>query len=112
MKDYVCTHCGGKISTINMRYEYCGTQYKIEHEQILRIETYNNPVETFGAEQIISHEMIVALGAEKASEIALKHLSQKLAECITPMMRVETEYDHYMDAQRVKGIVKIIRPVK
>ena len=112
MKDYVCTHCGGKISIINMRCEYCGTQYKIEHDQILRIETYSNPVEIFNAEQIISHEMMVALGAEKASEIALKRLSWKLAECITPMMRVETEYDHCKHVQRVRGIVKIIKPVR
>ncbi len=95
-----------------MRCEYCGTQYKIEHDQVLRIETYSNPVETFGAEQIIPHEMIVAVGAEKASEIALRHLTQKLAECIAPMMKIETEYDLDIDAQKVRGIVKVIRPIQ
>lgn len=112
MKEYVCTHCGGHVSPYSMRCEYCGTQYKVENDHILRIETYQNPVETFAAAEAVPMEMINALGPEKAGEIALRHLTDKLAQCIAPMMRIETEYDYGNCLQKVRATIKIVRPVK
>ena len=112
MKEYICTHCGGHVSPYSMRCEYCGTQYKIENDRIYTIETFQNPVETFTAEQVMPMEMIKAYGAEKVSEIALHNLTCKLAECIAPMMIVETEQDYQNYAQRVRATVKIVRPAK
>lgn len=110
MKDYTCTHCGGQINPQTMKCEYCGTQYKIENDQILRIETFHNPVETFSAAEVISREMILKLGPENASEYAMHHLASKLAECISTVMQVTTKYDYNRDLQMVRGTVKFVRP--
>ena len=110
--DYICTHCGGHVSPHSMRCEYCGTQYKSRDDQIIRIETFHNPVETFTAAEEIPMEMINQLGAEKAGEIAIKQLSHKFAECIAPMMKIETEHNPYMYSQRVRATIKVIRPLQ
>ena len=112
MKEYICTHCGGHILPHNMKCEYCGTQYKFENDQIFRIETYQNPVETFTAAEVIPMEMMNVLGPEKAGEMAMRHLTNKLAQCIAPMMRVDTELDYKTCSQRIRATVKIVRPVK
>lgn len=112
MKDYTCTHCGGHISPYNMRCEYCGAQYEFKNDQIFRIETYQNPVETFTAVEVIPLETMNALGAEKAGELAIRHLSDKLAQCIAPMMRIDTEHDYNYCSQRIRATVKIVRPIK
>ena len=110
MKDYRCTHCGGHISPTTMKCEYCGTQYKIENDQILRIETFHNPVETFSAVEVVSKEMILKMGVENAGEYAMRHLASKLAECIPTAMQVTTEYDYSQGVQMIKGTIKLIRP--
>lgn len=112
MKEYICSHCGGHVSPHNMRCEYCGTQYQFRDDQIIRIETFQNPVETFTCVEEMPMEMIHQLGAEKAGEMAIRHLSQKFAECIAPMMRIETEQNFQTCAQRIRATVKIIRPVQ
>ena len=110
MKDYRCTHCGGHISLTTMKCEYCGTQYKIENNQILRIETFHNPVETFSAVEAVSKKMMLEMGAENASEYAMRHLASKLAECIPTAMQITTEFDRDRDVQMIRGTVKFVRP--
>lgn len=112
MKEYICTHCGGHILPHSMKCEYCGTRYKVEEGEILRIETFQNPVETFTAVEAIPEEMLYTLGAEKAGEMALHHLSQKLAKCIVPMMQIETRRDYQHFLQEVRATIKIVRPEK
>ena len=55
-------------------------------------------------------DMLKTLGPAQASEIALTRLSEKLAECIAPMMMIETENDLSAMSQRVRATVKIVRP--
>ena len=112
MTDLICTHCGGQISPRNMKCEYCGTQYKAEHDQVFRIETYQSPIETFAAEALMPNEEIQFLGAERASEFAIRRLTDKLVECVAPMMKIETEYDYGVMAQRVRATIKVVRPAK
>ena len=113
MKDYTCEHCGGRIKPSTMRCEYCGTQYKIENDRVLRIETFQNPVETFCVEEIIPIEKMKSFGAEQVSEMALKHLTKKLAESITPMMmQIDSEYDFSISGERVRATIKVVRPYR
>ena len=71
MDKYICSCCGGKINRITMTCEYCGTQYEEKHDNLIRIETFRNPVETLGCDIPIPTELFMELGAKKASEVVM-----------------------------------------
>lgn len=108
---YTCECCGGHINRQTMVCEYCGTRYKKENNEIIRIETFTNPVRTFTAKFAIDHNIIIDYGPEQASEIAIKELANELSKCIAPMMSVYSEFDidHYRHI--IAGQIKIVEPV-
>lgn len=108
---FICECCGGAINPRTYQCEYCGTQYKRDDDdQIIRIETFRSPVRTFAAEVVIDSYDIQTMGAETASAIAVKSLTQKLAECIAPYMSMEQEYVIDRNIHKIRGKVKIIEP--
>lgn len=108
---YQCECCGGSIDPKTLKCEYCGMTYKMENEQLFRIEHVYNPVDTLVSRQSIPNEFFVNLGPEAAAEMAIHKLSRELAEVIAPYMRIEHSYNYERHMQEITAEVKIVRPV-
>lgn len=110
MKELKCKNCGAPINPQTLRCEYCGTQYKRDYDNVLRIETYQSPCRTYKTQMVIPKEEIKYLGQETVSEIAIKQLSRNLAEAIAPNMELHTEYDPCYMQQKITARVRIVEP--
>lgn len=110
MKKLICKCCGGKINSSTYRCEYCGTQYEKHQDNIIRIETYQNPCRVYKAQMYMRNDEIEMLGKENASEIAIKQLSRNLAEAIEPNLEIVTEYDPLLMSQKISARVRIVEP--
>lgn len=88
MKPYICPQCGGQVNRAKMICEYCGTQFREEHNEI-RVVTYNPQVHTLGANVIFPKEIVVQSPRE-ASEYAIRSLAQEFADGIGQFMEVQT----------------------
>ena len=109
MDMYKCKCCGGHIDRVTMTCEYCGTRYKEENNHIIKIETFQNPVETFSA-QIVMDDELMRYSVDDASRIAIEQLSRELTKCVAPMMVVDHYYDPLYMQHKIRGTVKIVRP--
>ena len=108
---YKCPCCGGNVNTATMRCEYCGTMFEQRNNNLLRIETYRNPVRTLrGAVVIPSHE-VRYLGPEETSKLAMSRLQSKMAEAIADVMSYTVEYDLDHLDYRIYGEMRAVVPV-
>lgn len=104
-----CQCCGAPINRATMTCEFCGTQYQRSQNDILRIETYSDPVVTLRSNRAITDEELKSLGPELASEIALRSICREFADSMMPFIKVDTNLSPGKPA-RVYGTVKFIRP--
>lgn len=112
MQKMICECCGGAINPHTLKCEYCGTQYKRdEYENVCRIETYTNPVETLRVRQNISSEVARDIPLDDISRICLGEMAHQLAEIMYPYIKIRHEYDYKYDEHRITGEIKIVRPV-
>lgn len=111
-KAYICQCCGGTINRATMKCEYCGTEYEKADDQVrLRIETFQNPVETLGCQVGITDEDMIALGPEAASKLAMQKMCRQLSECLAPFINMRIEHDPSTRIHHLEGRLKIVRPV-
>lgn len=113
MDKYVCDCCGGKINTLTMTCEYCGTKYKRDDDdwaKPIRIETYRNPINTYTAcVKVDAYD--VQNDPTTTSRIAVEELAHELAKSIAPNMVVETQRDIYSGGYLVYGTVRVVKPI-
>lgn len=110
MKKLICECCNGKINPNTLRCEYCGTQYKKDEDNTIRIERFENPCRVYKTQICIPVSEIEMLGNENASQIVIKQLSRNLADAIAPNMEIQTEYDPCFMMQRISARVRIVEP--
>ena len=108
---YLCECCGGTVDPVTLKCDYCGTKYKRDLNNTIRVETFINPVRTFSATTALDVDGIRTLGVEQASEFAMKHLARQLAEAIPQNMLVESELDPVHHCYNVRGMIKLVEPV-
>ena len=108
---YICQCCGGRIDPLTMICDYCGAAYKKDHDNVIRIETFHNPVQTFSAQVAVDPYLLRELGPEKASEVAMNQLVHELSKCIAPMMEVYSDYRIDSGTYVVNGRIKMVQPV-
>lgn len=111
MNKYICPCCGGTINRASMTCEYCGTGFKEEHDNLIRIETFRNPVRTFEARVFIPDNWFSEFGVESVSKLAVEELVRELSKSIAPMMEVHNEHDLRTMSNIFSGRIKIIQPV-
>ena len=109
MDKYICECCGGKVNRATMTCEYCGTQYKEEANNLIRFETYRNPVQKLCVTTSFPEEAFKERPKEMA-EYAIRHTAMKFAECIAPYMVMETEYAPEYHQRRIYGQIRIVVP--
>ena len=110
-ESYICQCCGGRIDPKTMTCDYCGTAYKKEHDNLIRIETFHNPVQTFAAQVAMDPYILTELGPKEASKVAMNQLVDELSKCIAPMMEVYSEYRPEFGIHVVNGRIKVVQPV-
>ena len=110
MDKYVCSCCGGKINRATMTCEYCGTRYKEEYGNVIRFETFQNPVRTLASKVSLDRRMLMDSPQEYA-EYAIKSLAREFAECIVPFMDVEYSYDPFYCIGTLAARIKVVEPI-
>ena len=80
---YKCSCCGGNLNRATMTCEYCGTRYKEEYGNVIRFETFQNPVRTLNS-RIVLDEFAIKAQPKEYSEHVIKALAREFAECIAP----------------------------
>lgn len=109
---YTCQCCGGRLNRRTMNCEYCGTQYEYnDRMNVIRVETFRNPIKTLACRTVLPREHAIALGAENASQIMKCSIANQLADALTDVMAYQVTYDpdyqqYTMDA-RIKAIIPV-----
>ena len=107
---YICECCGGRINRLTMTCEYCGTQYKEEFNNVIRLETYQNPIREFKALFRVTDEMIHSLSPKEISELAIRNMSNELAKSIAPFCEYKQEHDFIQKGYKITSRIKIVQP--
>ena len=110
MNKYICPCCGGRINRASMTCEYCGTGFKNEHDNLIRIETFQNPVVTLGKSIMIDYRDF-CMSPDQLSKYAIEKLAHGYAEVIAPYMDIESRFDPYNAAHILDARIKIVNPV-
>lgn len=109
MKSYKCENCGASVNPNTGVCEYCGSRYRIHDDNLIRIETYQNPIKTYMAEMLVPDEYVI-IDADGISEYAVDSLAHKLADAFKENMDVKLEHDPRMNVQRMTARVRIVEP--
>ena len=107
---YKCSCCGGDIDRKTMTCEYCGTRYKEEYGNVLRIETFQNPVRTL-ATRIVIDDFAMRTAPKDYSEFAIRELARQFAECIAPYMDIQHTFDSRTRISRLDARIKVVEPI-
>jgi len=116
MEKYICDCCGGAIDPRTMTCEYCGTKYKRNDDywaKPIRLETFQNPVNTYTARVSISEYDMRAFNGDmdSLSRWAVDSIAHELAKSIAPNMSVESERDIRYGGYNIYGTIKVVEPV-
>ena len=107
---YKCSCCGGNINRATMTCEYCGTQYKNEYGNVLRVETFQNPVRTLGCKRMLDRQVLMN-NPQEYSEYAIRSLAGQFAEAIAPYMYLESSLDYKTGQIILDAKIKVVEPV-
>lgn len=110
MIKYTCQCCGANINPRTLKCEYCGTQYKDEFDNLVRIQYCVEPIDTYGAIVNVSNFELEAMG-EKSGEIISETLARKLTEVIKRNISISVNNDPHHCNQIFKGTIKVVRPI-
>ena len=111
MKAMICTVCGAAINPEKMMCEYCGTYYeKDKDDNVVKIETYQNPIKVYKSEVNIPQEYVYYCDSKEISKLAIEQLSHNLADAIAENMEVDVRYNPIYECQRVTAKIRIIEP--
>lgn len=111
LKALICERCGAQIDRKTMKCSYCGTEYIIKDDRVVRIETFTNPVRTIRAKSTID-----AFSAARVKdlpdymEFCVKELAHKMADAIYESMQIrvtENSIDHGYD---IESEIRVIVP--
>jgi len=111
MDKYKCSCCGGNINRVTMTCEYCGTEYKEEYGNIVRIETFTNPVRTIASTMALD-KFALQMNPKEYSEYAIRKLAIELAECLVPFMNIHPSFDLGREQIILDARVKVVEPIK
>ncbi len=112
MEQLKCPNCGGNINRAKMVCEYCGTQFKKDHEtnDYLRIETFRPGIEVLKARIIIPHGFVCEMGEEDVATLARKEMVKQIAESLDVYMDVRSSFDIARFEHHIEGQIRVARP--
>lgn len=111
MDKYICQCCGGKINPISLVCEYCGTQYKQEWDNIIKIETFQNPVKTIATRIHVSPDELINFAKdENFTKYLAQRLQRQIAEGISPFIKCEIEENYIAGGINISGYMRGVIP--
>ena len=110
MDKYKCSCCGGNINRATMTCEYCGTRYKEEQGNLLRVEMFQSPVQTLKSRFAINAKYF-RRNPQECAEYAIKQLARDFAECIAPYMDMECSFDPATQLTVLGARIKVVEPI-
>jgi hypothetical protein len=114
MDKLICQCCGAPLDPKTLICSYCGTAHKRNNDYLDRpimIETFRQPVETFTTSVMFDNELLM-MNPEMASCVAMREVTNKLAESLMHMVCFESRRDfRYGLTTEVRGTIKVVRPV-
>lgn len=108
----ICTSCGGPIDTVRMVCPYCGTKYRSVKSdapvlpKIVRVE--NPQVHTLAAR--FEYPPDRRLTAAQVSKMAIKVLTDQLAEALGPYLTLETGHNMITGNVQITGKIRLVSP--
>ena len=106
MKPYICPQCGGTINRVKMVCEYCGTQFREEHNEI-RVVAYNPRVHTLGANVTIPKEYAIR-SPKEMSEYAIRRLAQEFADGIAQFMEIKATNEPITNSVEFRARLRVL----
>ena len=110
MEQLKCPNCGGNVDRVRMTCPYCGTQFKKDEPDVLRIATYTPGTEVLKSYIVLDEMVFNQLGRENASEMIVREMSRKIADALIPFMEVEVQHDLRRLEAHVCSRVRVLRP--
>lgn len=110
MKPLICPNCGGKINRSRMKCEYCGTEFKEEHGELIRFETVPCGTKVFAVNAVVPDEEILYADGEPIMSYVRNELTHKLAEALVPMLDLQVEKDPAHMRHFVRGRIRVVEP--
>ena len=112
LKPLICPQCGGTINRSSRKCEYCGTEYDLGYDNVLHFEALHPGTHVLGSQAIMTDEMIIGMGLEKASEYVLREMAKEMAMNLIPFMDVKTESDPLdpWGGRKIQARLRVIDP--
>lgn len=113
MDKYICSCCGGKIDKSTMKCDYCGTQYKMENDNVvIRVETFQNPTrELICSRSFDRRDLELFRNQEHAFDTMVSHMAMEFAKDLMPYMDMEYEFDPVNLRYSLHARLKVVNPV-
>lgn len=113
-KLFKCKCCGASLKPSHMVFgeytcEYCGNRYRIENDNVIRVETFQNPVDVLTCAKMISQEAINIVGEEEATRITINQIAEYMVNSLIPYIQIEKEYDPMRMVHIIKGRVRVVK---
>lgn len=109
----ICKNCAGTINRKSMICEYCGTHYKMEHEELmpLRIEHFSSPVRVFKTQHAVSDELMHSgISPDAIADHVMCNMRDQLAKAIAECMEMETHFEPKTMQQIFTAKIRIVEP--
>lgn len=115
MDRLTCQCCGAPLDPKTLICSYCGTAHKRTDDYSMpsvRIETFHQPVDTLRSVVVLEPELYSG-NLQKASEYAMRVISNKLADNLTPFIsyRSSESFGPNGPCMRIEGTLKAVRPI-
>ncbi len=112
MEKLVCTSCGAPIDPKTGTCPYCGSRYRIElnRPEPIFIQVENPRIQRIAARCNIPMETADVLTAEEMRDIAMRNLTNSIAECIAGYADFKTDNDFGSRSIGIEASVRIVPP--
>lgn len=112
LKPYICPQCGGRVDRARLICESCGTMFRFEDDalDLLKVVAYRPGVHVLMNQRMVSDDMLFSVGAEKASEIALKQMAAEMGQLIAPFMDIKMERNDMLRTTKATSRIRVLDP--
>lgn len=109
-----CDCCGGRIDGRSLSCQNCGMQYRIEESScgftLGRVEVYNGKFITMNGLISVPAYTLYEMGPEKACEITIRELADRMAPHLIPFMEFQQSYDIERCCLKTCSEIRIAEP--
>lgn len=111
---FKCKCCGASLKpshTVFGEYtcEYCGNRYRIENNDVIRVETFQNPIATICVKKMISQEAVKIIGEAASEQMIMENMAREISSELLRYVCLEKEYDPISMMHSFKGRIRVVK---